>query len=101
MVRPPYPAVYRLYAIAEDRWAEIDAAYAQVDLVRQPVHRFLNLVYAWCVAHIDPEKREDWEYQMNAPIPGRETQVSEATAEVEGEGFLAMMQQHQSLTSGG
>lgn len=32
-----------------------------------------------------------------APIPGRERQVSEATAEVEGAGFMAVMQQHQTL----
>ncbi len=37
---------------------------------------------------------------MIAPIPGREKAVSEATAQVEGEGFLAMMAQHQSLTGG-
>jgi hypothetical protein len=38
---------------------------------------------------------------MIAPIPGREQQFSEATAEIEGQGFVAAMQQHQALTSKG
>jgi hypothetical protein len=51
---------------------------------------------------MDPEKREDWEYQMNAPIPGREAApVSEGLAEIEGQGFMSMMSQHRQLSGKG
>lgn len=36
-----------------------------------PVDRFLNALYAWCLAHIDPEKIDQWEHQLTLPIPGR------------------------------
>jgi hypothetical protein len=51
---------------------------------------------------MDPAKREDWEYQMSAPLPGREaTPVNEVSAEIEGAGFLAAMTQHQQVTGKG
>ena len=55
MDQPPYRVVLRLYAIADERWAEIDAAYANTDLIRVPIYRFLNCVYAWCVKHLDTD----------------------------------------------
>jgi hypothetical protein len=40
------------------------------------VDRFLNAIYAWCLPRIDPQERDKWLFQLNAPIPGRVTQVS-------------------------
>ena len=88
----PYQAVYRLYAIASERWAEIDAAYASIDLIRQPVHRFVNLTYAWCLTRIEPEKLEEWMFMLNSPFPGEKV-VSDQMLEDEGAAFLALMGQ--------
>ena len=94
MVRPPYPAAVRLYAIAADRWAEIDAAYVTVDLLREPSYRFLNLVYAWCVQRIPPDDLEQWIMNLHAPLPGEEvTRRSDKIDEIEGESFMAAMGQ--------
>lgn len=91
--RPPYQVALRLYAVAAERWAEVDAAYYMVDLIRVAPHRFLNFVYAWCVERIDPEKREDWERMLEAPLPGMEkAKPTEVMIEAEGASFMALMQ---------
>jgi hypothetical protein len=103
MDRPPYRTALRLYAIAVERWAEIDATYYQADIIGFRIDRFLNCVYAWCVERINPDKREEWEAQLNAPLPGEDTRVvvaSEADIEREGAMFMAAMSQHQILTGG-
>lgn len=88
----PYQTALRLYAIADERWPEIEAAYYEVDLLRFPPAKFLNCVYTWCIARIDPEKREQWDIQLAEPLPGREKdKPSEATIEAEGAGFMALM----------
>jgi len=101
--RPPYPVALRLYAVAEERWAEIEAHYIVVDLLRLPPAKFLNCVYAWCVRYMDPETREKWEMMLTAPLPGTERTrpPSEVEAEVEGAAFMAAMSQHQTLTGKG
>lgn len=102
MVRPPYQAVYRLYFIADERWPEIDAAYAQVDLVTLPVDRFLNCIYTWCVERIEPDKRVDWDMQLVAPLEGEETRPpTEAQIEAEGQDFMAVLAQQQAMKGGG
>ena len=98
---PPYATALRLYAIAEERWAEIDAAYASVNLIRFPAHRFLNCVYAWCIERIEPDKLDDWKFQLEAPIPGHEAAATDMTRETEGVAFMDFMEQHQNLTSKG
>lgn len=62
-----------------------------------PWHRFLNMIYAWCVKHIDPEKREEWEFMLTSPLPGRERQVTERDIEDEGAAFMALMAQQGSM----
>lgn len=59
--------------------------------MRMPWLRFLNLIYAWCVERIGPEKREEWEYQMKMPLPGQEKRATPAQIEDEGESFMQMM----------
>lgn len=101
--RPPYPAALRLYAVADERWAEIEAHYLSVDLLRLPPAKFLNAVYAWAVKHMDLEQREKWDMMLTAPLPGTErtARPSEAQVEAEGASFLAAMGAHQALTGKG
>lgn len=88
---PPYQAALRLYVIAEQRWAEIEIAYITSDLLRFPPAKFLNAVYVWCLERIEPEKLEQWLFQLSAPLPGEEDKVSETTQEVEGDAFMNAM----------
>jgi hypothetical protein len=90
--RPPYPAALRLYAIAEERWAEIEAHYLTVDLLRLPEAKFTNAVYAWCVKYMTPEDREKWDMMLTAPLPGQEKRKpSEAEVEAEGAAFMQLL----------
>ena len=99
MVGPPYSATLRLYAIAAERWSEIDSTYAQVDIIRQPAWRFCGLVYGWCVRNMDDERREKFDYDLAAPLFGREKAAPiDAVAEIEGQAFMAAMMQHQIVT---
>jgi len=53
------------------------------------------------VERINPEKREEWEAQMMAPLPGESPAVvSDAVVEAEGAAFMAAMGQHAALTGG-
>lgn len=94
MVRPPYQVALRLYAIAAERWAEVEAAYYQVDLFTIGPRKFLNCVYAWCVQHMNPEGRERWDQMLNDPLEGQ-VRVTDRQIEQEGADFLATMQMHQ------
>ena len=98
---PPYPAALRLYAIADERWAEIEAHYITVDLLRLPPAKFLNAVYAWCVRYMQPDDREKWEMMLTAPLPGQKAGASDNQVEAEGAAFLAAMDAHKTLTGKG
>ena len=100
---PPYPTALRLYAVAEERWPEIEANYISVDLLRLPPAKFLNAVYAWCVRYMTPEDREKWDIMLTAPLPGTEKirRPSDAEIDAEGAAFLAAMNTHQTLTGKG
>lgn len=95
MDRTPYPAALRLYAIAEQRWAEVDAAYYQVNILGFRPSRFLNCVYTWCLERIPPDKREQWEMMLEAPLPGKEKVVTERQLELESEGFMGLLAMQQ------
>ena len=103
MVVAPYPLTLRLYAIAAERWSEIDSAYATLDIIGQRPFRFCGLVYGWCVRNMDPDRREQFDADLAAPLPGQETKahVSEMVAEIEGQAFMAAMAQHKMLTGKG
>jgi hypothetical protein len=68
----------------------LDAAYFQIDLVRQRPHRFANLVYAWCVERVDPERLEEWQLELADLLPWQEDAESAAAAAAESDSFLAM-----------
>lgn len=91
MVRPPYPVVIRLCCLLAERWAEIDAAYYQIDLLNQRPSRILGLVYAWAIVRIADEDRDDWLADLADLLPWQDTS-GEAAAEIESASFMAMMQ---------
>jgi hypothetical protein len=56
----------------------------------------MNLVFTWCVARIDPEKREQWEIELRAPLPGWEkVEPTPFVAEQEAADFMATLAMHQ------
>lgn len=89
MVRPPYPVAVRLCTIAAERWAEIDAAYYQMTLLRERPHRFLNMVYAWAIERVDPDKLDEWLAELADLLPWQDAD-SEAAAELESASFFEM-----------
>lgn len=89
MVGPPYAAAIRLSVIAAEWWVELDAHYVGVDLLRLPTHRFFNAVQAWCLGRIDPEKREEWLMQLDAPL-NPDAPPTEAQLEAEGQAFMSV-----------
>ena len=92
MGRPPYQAALRLCAIAQDRWAEFDAAYLPVDLISLPFDRFLNAVYALSVKYLDEKKRETFDYQLNEPLRDTATPRRQMwSADEEAEDFMKML----------
>lgn len=93
MVRrgPPYAAIVRLCGIAAERWSEIDAAYYQPGrtILREKPHRFLGLVYSWCIERVDPDKLDDWIAELNDLLDWQDS-TSEAAVDLESQSFLAM-----------
>jgi len=89
VVRPPYPVAVRLCQIAADRWAELDATYYQINLLRQRPHRFANLVYAWLVERVEPDKLDDVLTQLADLLPWQDTN-SEAAVNLESQSFFEM-----------
>lgn len=90
MVRPPYQAVVRLCGIAAERWAQLESAYYQINLLRQPPHRFTNLVYAWAIERVAHDKLDDWEAELIDLLPWQDA-TSEAATNLESESFMSMM----------
>jgi len=57
----------------------------------------MNLVYGWCIARIDPEKREEWDVMLTDPLPNQVQKKAEPTpfqAEDEAASFMATMAMH-------
>lgn len=90
MVCEPYPRAVRLCLIAAERWAEIDAAYYQINLLRLRPHRFMNLVYSWCIERVDPDSLEEWLFDLDDLLPWQDA-TSEAAVNAESESFMSMM----------
>ena len=102
MDRPPYPAALRLYAIAEVRWAEIEANYIAVDLLRLPPAKFCNAVYAWAVGHMSQEDREKWDMMLTEPLPGQAKKPpTDMELESEGAAFMALLATEQARKAHG
>lgn len=57
----------------------------------------MNLVYGWCIAHIEPDKRVEWEAMLTEPLPGQEkAPPTPFQAEDEADAFMATLAMHQS-----
>lgn len=55
------------------------------------MHRFLNFVFAWCVERVQPDKMEEWMFNLDAPLPGDEKKApSQEDLAADGQAFLAM-----------
>jgi hypothetical protein len=90
VVRPPYPAAVRLCTVAAERWAELDAHYYQINLLRQRPHRYANLIYAWCIERVPSDKLDDWLADLVELLPWQDAQ-SQAAEELESASFMSMM----------
>jgi hypothetical protein len=61
----------------------------------------MNLVFGWCVAHIEPEKREQWEIMLSDPLPGQEkAPPTPFQAEDEAADFMSTLAMHQARGAG-
>lgn len=54
-----------------------------------PPHRYLNMVYSWCIERIPAEKLDDWLVELADLLPWQDVD-SEAAVNLESESFLAM-----------
>lgn len=54
------------------------------------MHRYVALTYAWAIERVDPEKIEDWEFDLVDLLPWQDAQ-SEAATQIESDSFFAMM----------
>jgi len=51
---------------------------------------------------MDLERRQQFDYNLAAPLPGREkVKPADTVAEIEGSAFMAAMRQHQAFASQG
>lgn len=90
MVRTPYQVALRLCVLGAERWAEIDAHYIAVDLIRLPPDRFANAVLAWFLDRIADDKKEEWLMELGAPLPW-DSAESEISIQAESDSFMTMM----------
>lgn len=94
MVRPPYPEAVRLYYIASEHWEHLEADYPQVDLMRLPVRKFLNVVMRWAMGQIEPKDREEWRRKMAEPfgqaVEGKR-QPTNAELQADRDAFMSAM----------
>lgn len=91
MVRAPYHAARRLVAVAQEHWEAFDgeAALRGGDPLSLPLPRFLNAIYAWCIARVkEPEAFREQVYRT--PIrPGAKRRVSDEELAAERAEFAA------------
>jgi len=53
-----------------------------------PPHRYLNMVYSWCVERVASDKLDDWLTELNDLLPWQDID-SEAAVNLESESFFA------------
>jgi hypothetical protein len=69
----------------------IDGGHPEVELLRLPIDRFLNVVHNWFREHIPHDKIEEWEMMLSAPLPGQaRAKPTPFTEDEEAEGFMAL-----------
>lgn len=77
--------------IAAERWGELDAAYYSLPggLIRARPHRFMNLVYSWCIERVPEDKLDEWKTDLMGLLPWQDAN-STAGEEAEAASFYAM-----------
>lgn len=70
MVGKSKEATVRLSEAAVHNWARIDGEYTGkgVDLLTLPFPRFLNVIYAWLLEHMNQEDAEKFVKNLDSPI---------------------------------
>ena len=62
----------------------------------------MNLVFGWCMGHLEHEKREEWTAMLRDPLPGQKAAKAAPTpfqAEDEANDFMATMAMHQRVAA--
>jgi hypothetical protein len=80
----------RLYTILADRFPQIEAHYYNIDILRVPKRKLLNMVYAWAIERVPHDKIEEWERELVDLLPWQDG-TSEAAEQAESDSFFAMM----------
>ena len=96
MVGKRFRQAFRLAVLALQNWSQIDG-YA-VDQGLNPLglaeHRYFNWVYYLFTRNLSDEDREQFDIQLDMPLPWEDSKmVSETEAEIEEAGFLALYTQ--------
>src|SRR5690606_37417982 len=90
VVRGPYPVAVRLCRIGAERFAEISAAYYQIDnLSTVPPWKFTALVYAWAIERVEHGKLDEWITDLNELLEWQDGE-SAASEAIESESFFTM-----------
>lgn len=88
----PYPRAVRLYTILEIHWSSIDGANPTLDLLSLHPQKLLNIVRWWGLERIEPDKREQWEFDLDSPLPWEtDREPSPEQLEREGQDFMNFM----------
>ena len=52
-----------------------------------PLDRFLNAIFVWCIQRIEPDKLDQWRFQLEQPFPGQH--VTEASVQQDMDAFAS------------
>lgn len=80
-----------LFGVADEYWSVVTARFYQIDLLEMPLFKFLDLIDGWLREILPSEEYEKMMVRMTAPIPGQKRAISDASAQAEGEAFMAVM----------
>lgn len=90
MVRSPYYAVIRIFAVAEDHWDIIDgeaALHGREELTVLPLDRFCNAIVVWALDRV--KDKADWLDTLNRPPGGTKATVTDEALEEDQRAFMA------------
>lgn len=94
MVGKPYARAVRLYAIAVDNWDVLNGSFPDLNIALLPSHKFLSVVFKWCLDRIEHDKLEGWIVALNEPLPWMmDRGPSPEQLEREGNDFMNFMNQ--------
>lgn len=91
MGKRPYSVIRSFFVVAEDFWPSLTARYYQIDLLDLPWLKLLDLIHGWLKEVLSQDDFDKLMIQFEAPLPGSERKISDASAEQEGAEFMAAM----------